>query len=82
LAGGFTQDRPIMFRMDHSERRSLDFGPNQDLNANGIDLNRLRRNLAMSLEERIARNRLAAALILECRRAAESARVRETDPIS
>lgn len=52
-----------------------DFDPNADLDENGIDLNRLRRNLARPLEERIERNRQAAVKILECMRAAESAGV-------
>ena len=50
--------------------------PSADLNADGVDLNRLRRNLARTPEEQIERNRLAAAIILECRRAAEAAGLR------
>ena len=56
--------------------------PSADLDANGIDRNRLRRNLQRSLEERIERNYRAAVNILECRRAAESARLRPTDQSS
>jgi hypothetical protein len=51
--------------------------PSADLDANGVDLNRLRRNLARTPEERIERNRQAAIKILECRRAAESAGLRK-----
>ncbi len=67
-----------------AETQSLQepFDPNADLDENGIDRNQLRRNLARSLEERIERNRVAATIILECRRAAESAQVRTTDPLA
>ncbi len=55
------------------------FDPSVDLNVDGVDLNQLRRNLARSLEERIERNRQAAIKILECKRAFESSRVRNSD---
>ena len=55
------------------------FDPSVDLNEDGVDLNQLRRNLARSLEERIERNREAAIKILECKRAFESSRVRNSD---
>ena len=58
------------------------FDPHADLDANGVDLNRLRRNLARTPEEQLERNRQAAAKILECRRAAEAAGLRKprSDP--
>ena len=53
-----------------------------DLDSNGIDLGRLRRNLARSLEERIERNRRVAITILECRHAAGYARLRKPNPLT
>ncbi len=58
----------------------VQFDPNAELFSNGIDLNRLRRNLARSLEERIERNYQAAIKILECQRAAQAAGIRNPDP--
>ena len=59
---------------------STKFDPNADLDRNGVDLNRLRRNLELTLEERVARNHQAAVRLLECQRAAKAARVRTPDP--
>jgi hypothetical protein len=55
------------------------FDPHADLDASGIDLNRLRRNRLLTPEEQLERNRKAAAFLLECKRAAQSARLSKTD---
>lgn len=52
--------------------------PNED--ANGIDLDRLRRNLAMTVEERIEQHRRACESVLAIRAAAEAARNRKEAP--
>ncbi len=59
--------------MKQSHVQEQPFDAHADVDANGIDLARLRRNLARPLEMRIERNRAAAVKTLECRRAAESA---------
>lgn len=61
------------------EEESTFFDPNADLDENGVDLNRLRYNLSLTPEERLARNRQAARKILECRRAAAAAGFRKPD---
>jgi hypothetical protein len=63
-----------------SEAFDRGFDPSADLDRNGIDLNRLRRNLELTLEERVARNYQAAERLLECQRAAKAARIRTPDP--
>ena len=62
--------------MDIEEQADVWSDPGADIDENGVDLNRLRRNLARSPEERAERNYRAAIVILECRRAAESAGLR------
>ena len=54
------------------------FNPSADLDENGVDLNRLRRNLKLSLEERIERNQREMIKVLEFRRARESSELRPT----
>lgn len=65
--------------LDSVDESQVWFDPSADPDENGVDLNRLRRNLTLSLEERIERNRRAAITILECRHAANASRLRETD---
>ena len=61
------------------DKQASQFDQDADLDLNGIDLNRLRRNLELTLEERVERNYRAAERLLECQRAAQAARVRTAD---
>jgi hypothetical protein len=68
--------------MDEAPKLSEWVDPSADVDENRIDLNRLRRNLQLSPEERIERNRQAAIRNIECMRAARSTRLRKPDPIA